>query len=117
MMAQAVFGMADSSARAQRIVDDLREEGFPSDSVSILLPDRGDIRELGHEAHTKAPEGASAGAGAGALLGGTLGWLSGTGMLTVPGLGVLIAAGPILAALSAAATGAAVGGVSGALMG
>jgi hypothetical protein len=116
-MAQAVFGMADSDARAKRIVDDLRAAGFPSSCVSILFPDRGSVRELAHEAHTKAPEGASAGAGAGALLGGALGWLSGAGMLAIPGLGVLIAAGPILATLSGAATGAAVGGVSGALIG
>ena len=116
-MAQAVFGIADSEARAGRIVGDLREAGFPNDAISVLFPDRTGTRELRHDAHTKAPEGASAGAGTGALLGGTLGWLSGVGALAIPGLGAFIAAGPILATLSGAATGAAVGGVSGALLG
>ena len=116
-MAQAVFGIADSEARAERIVADLRDAGFPNDAVSVLFPDRTGTRELRHDAHTKAPEGASAGAGTGALLGGTLGWLSGVGALAIPGLGAFIAAGPILATLSGAATGAAVGGLSGALLG
>src|SRR5512147_3189794 len=104
-MAQAVFGIADSEARAARIVSDLRDAGFPSCGISILFPDRTGTHEFRHEPHTKAPEGASAGAGTGALLGGTLGWLSGVGALALPGLGAFIAAGPILAALSGAAAG------------
>src|SRR5204862_6541216 len=66
---------------------------------------------------TKAPEGATAGASAGGLLGGTLGLLAGIGALAIPGVGPLIAAGPLLAALSGAAAGAAVGGLTGALVG
>lgn len=116
-MSQAVFGIADSEDRAERIVNDLRDAGFTHDSLSILFPDRSGTHEFRHEAHTKAPEGASAGAGTGALLGGALGWLSGVGAIAVPGLGAFIAAGPILAALSGAAAGATVGGISGALVG
>jgi hypothetical protein len=66
---------------------------------------------------TKAPEGAAAGAGTGAVIGGALGWLAGIGTLAVPGLGPLIAAGPIMAALSGAAVGGGVGGLTGALIG
>ena len=69
-----------------------------------------------HEKHTKAPEGAATGLGAGGLLGGTLGWLAGIGSLAIPGVGPLIAAGPIVAALSGVAVGAAVGGIAGALI-
>jgi hypothetical protein len=116
-VSQAVFGIADSEARAERIIGELRAEGFSSDAISVLFPDRTGTRELRHDANTKAPEGASTGAGTGALLGGTLGWLTGVGALSIPGLGAFIAAGPILATLSGAATGAAVGGVSGALIG
>jgi hypothetical protein len=116
-MSQAVFGIADSEARAERIVQALRDAGFASDSLSILFPDRGGTRELRHDAHTKAPEGASAGVGTGALLGGTLGWLSGVGAIAIPGLGAFIAAGPIVATLSGAAAGATVGGLTGALIG
>jgi tetrahydromethanopterin S-methyltransferase subunit C len=83
----------------------------------VLLPDVKGTRDFAHEHHTKAPEGAAAGAGAGGVLGGTLGLLAGIGALAIPGVGPLIAAGPVLAALSGAAAGAAVGGLTGALVG
>ena len=46
-----------------------------------------------------------------------MGWLVGIGAIAIPGLGPLIAARPIMAALSGAAAGAALGGVTGALIG
>ena len=49
-------------------------------------------------------------------LGGALGWLVGIGALAIPGVGPLIAAGPIMAALVGAASGAAAG-LTGALIG
>jgi len=51
------------------------------------------------------------------VLGGGLGWLAGIGALAIPGLGPLIAAGPIMAALTGAALGGTVGGLTGALIG
>jgi len=51
------------------------------------------------------------------LLGGGLGWLAGIGALAIPGVGPLIAAGPIVAALAGAGVGGAVGGLTGALIG
>jgi hypothetical protein len=116
-MERAVICIADSVGQAQRIVEELRDAGFPSDSVSALLPDKQGTRDFAHEQNTKAPEGAATGAGTGGLLGGALGWMVGVGSLAIPGLGPFIAAGPILAALSGAAVGAAVGGLTGALVG
>ena len=46
-----------------------------------------------------------------------MGWLVGIGSLAIPGVGPFIAAGPILAALAGAGTGAAIGGVAGGLIG
>jgi len=51
------------------------------------------------------------------VLGGALGWLTGIGALAIPGVGPMIAAGPIMAALSGAALGGALGGIGGALIG
>ena len=51
------------------------------------------------------------------MIGGTLGLLVGIGALAIPGVGPLIAAGPLLAALTGAAAGATVGGVAGGLIG
>lgn len=72
---------------------------------------------LGHEKHTKAPEGAATGATTGGIIGGTLGLLAGIGALAIPGLGPFIAAGPILATLSGIGAGGTLGGIIGALIG
>src|SRR5436190_8033213 len=116
-MSSCVYAIANSDAQAVRIATRLKASGFTPDDISILAPDRSGRRDLGHENTTKAPEGAAAGAGTGAILGGALGWLAGVGALAIPGLGPLIAAGPILATLSGAAVGGAVGGLAGALVG
>ena len=116
-MSKAVFCIAKSQTQAEAIVDQLKMTGFSYDDISILFPDNQGSKDLAHEHHTKAPEGATAGAGAGGVVGGTLGLLAGIGSLAIPGVGPFIAAGPIMAALSGAAMGAAVGGVAGALIG
>jgi hypothetical protein len=51
------------------------------------------------------------------VIGGVLGWLVGIGALAIPGLGPLIAAGPIVAALAGLGAVGAVGGIAGALIG
>ena len=57
------------------------------------------------------------GAGTGGAIGAAVGWFAGLGTIAIPSLGPLVAAGPILAALSGAAAGAAVGGLTGTLVG
>jgi hypothetical protein len=117
MAEKAVFGIAKSESQAIKIADDLKAMGFSGNDVSVLFPDKTGTKDFAHEQHTKAPEGAAAGAGAGAVLGGALGWMVGIGSLAIPGLGPLIAAGPIMAALAGVAGGAAAGGLTGALVG
>lgn len=114
---KAVLGFVSDYARAESIVGALQRFGFPSNDISALFPDKTGTRDFAHEQNTKAPEGAIAGVGAGATVGGTIGLLAGLGVLAIPGLGPLIAAGPIMAALSGAAAGATVGGITGALIG
>jgi hypothetical protein len=113
----SVYCIANSDAQAVRIANRLRQSGFSANDISVLAPDRSGTRDFGHQIATKAPEGTVAGGGTGALLGGALGWLAGIGALAVPGVGPLIAAGPILAMLSGAALGGALGGFTGALVG
>jgi hypothetical protein len=118
IMKKSVIGIVDSQANAELIVDEVqRSGGIAPGDISVLMPDKSGTRDFAHEHHTKAPEGAVAGAGAGGLVGGTIGLLAGIGALAIPGVGPLIAAGPLLAALSGAAAGATVGGVAGALIG
>ena len=62
-------------------------------------------------------EGVAIGAGTGGAIGAALGWLVGIGTITISGLGPLIAAGPLLAALTGVGAGATVGGLGGLLIG
>lgn len=114
---QSVVGFVQTRSEAERAILQLIASGFSKADISVVSPDMGAARDLVHQKRSKVPEGAATGAGAGGLVGGTFGALVGIGALAIPGVGPLIAAGPLLAALSGAAVGAAVGGVSGALVG
>jgi hypothetical protein len=113
----AVFGIYSTREGVERAADVLARSGFPVTDISVLLPQSLGSKDMGAEKATKAPEGATAGAGTGAVLGGTLGLLAGIGALAIPGVGPLIAAGPIMAALAGIGVGGAVGGFTGALIG
>lgn len=113
----AVFGIYKSGEAAERAVDSIIAAGFPSSDISVLLPDTRSTKEFAHEKDTKAPEGTTAGVTAGGVVGGTLGVLAGIGALAIPGVGPLIAAGPIMAGLAGLGVGGALGGLVGALVG
>lgn len=116
-MKASVYCTAKTLDQADRIVDSLKAAGFTSNDISALLPDKRTTKDFAHEHNTKAPEGATAGGVAGLGVGAALGWLAGIGAIAIPGVGPLIAAGPIMAALAGGAVGGATGGVIGALVG
>ena len=116
-MKHAVYGIVQTRAQAESVVNGLRNAGFTGNHISVLFPDKGGTKDFAHEKNTKAPEGATTGGVAGMGIGAALGWLAGIGSLAVPGVGPFIAAGPIMAALGGAAVGGATGGLVGALVG
>src|SRR6201997_4514575 len=113
----SVFGIYATPATAANGVDHLLTLGFTNSAISVLMPDDDTTRAFAHQKSTKAPEGTTAGATTGGIIGGTLGLLAGIGALAIPGVGPLIAAGPIVAALAGLGAGGAVGGFVGALVG
>nr|WP_116810135.1 DUF3341 domain-containing protein [Steroidobacter cummioxidans] len=116
-MKNAVYGIANTPEQAESIVTRLQSSGVSTSDISVLFPDKAGTRDFAHEKNTKAPEGATTGGLAGMGVGGALGLLAGIGALAIPGVGPLIAAGPIMGALSGAAVGGATGGLIGALVG
>jgi outer membrane lipoprotein SlyB len=113
----AAFGIFATRTQAESCVDALQRAGFTTQDVSVLMSNADSSRDLATEKNTKAPEGATTGATAGGLIGGTLGLLAGIGSLAIPGVGPLIAAGPIMGALAGLGAGATAGGLIGALIG
>ena len=104
----AAFGLFRDRAGLERAINDMRAAGFRNSDVSVLMQETPGTKDFGHEAHTKAPEGAA---------GGVLGWLIGIGALSVPGVGPFIAACPIVATLAGVGAAGAAGGLIGALVG
>jgi hypothetical protein len=113
----AVVGVYSARDSVGDAIDALVISGFQSSNMSVLLPGTPGSKTTGTEEATKAPEGVGASTGSDAVLGGALGLLAGIGALAVPGVGSLIAAGPIVSALGVLGIGGVVGGVAGALVG
>ncbi|MBC7927624.1 MAG: DUF3341 domain-containing protein [Bryobacteraceae bacterium] len=116
-MAKAVFGIFTNREHAEEAVETCRAAGIRPDDVSLLLPDNVGTKDIGYEKHTKAPERASAGAATVGVVGGALGWLLGMGALVIPGVGPLVAAGPIMSMLAGLGAGSVIGGLAGAFAG
>jgi hypothetical protein len=113
----AAFAIFRTRAAAESAVDQLIAAGFTNQDVSVLMSDQTGSKDFAAEKNTKAPEGTATGVGVGGAIGGTLGLLAGIGALAIPGVGPLIAAGPIMGALAGLGVGGTVGGLVGALVG
>ncbi len=106
---KTVTGLFDDYASAERAVDDLEAAGIPSADISIVSYKDG--------GESNAAEGAGVGAGIGAAVGGAGGLLAGLGLMAIPGVGPVVAAGWLAATLTGAVGGAVAGGAVGGLIG
>jgi hypothetical protein len=105
-MKNAVYCLAASEEQADAILTHLRNLNFRPSEVSILLKDK-------LTKNISVKEDVLRGAEKGSLVGGALGALAGLTALTIPVLGPMLAAGPIVAAICGAAVGGVVGGLAG----
>lgn len=112
-----LVGIYDTEQEAIDAVNSLKTQGYAPEDISVIGKNKDEVNEINEETGTKAGEGAVAGAATGGVLGGLTGLLAGIGALAIPGVGPIIAAGPIAATLAGAAAGAGVGGLAGALIG
>jgi uncharacterized protein (TIGR02271 family) len=124
-MSKTVVGLFDDFQDAQNVVRDLTNAGFSRESISIAANQNATgYTGNGSDFNTGVGAGEHAvgkDAGVGAGVGGVVGLLVGLGLLTVPGIGPILAAGPIVAALGATVgstvVGAGIGAVAGGLIG
>lgn len=105
-MLKTVIGTFDSREQAEKTVSVLRNNGL-YDDISIVASDRTDA---GGDQDVTGGSVAS-GVSTGGVLGGLAGLAMGAGALAIPGIGPVIAAGPIAGLLSGAATGGIAGGL------
>ncbi|HEY1985799.1 MAG TPA: DUF3341 domain-containing protein [Terracidiphilus sp.] len=113
----AVFGLFATAETAEAAFDQLLARGFLRSGISILVPDNETTRVFAQQESSLTDDTTTAGVSTGGIVGGGLGLLAGLGELAVPGIGPLMAAGPITATLVGAAVGGTLGGLVGALIG
>jgi len=120
-MTVTISRLYDNHTDAQRAVGRLESAGVPHSDISIVAnnsdswfnTDKKVDRD--RDGVDDRAEGAGTGASIGAGLGGAAGLMAGLGLLAIPGLGPVVAAGWLAATAVGAAAGAATGGIVGAL--
>ena len=117
-MVKTVVGSFDSIADAAAAARDLRAAGFMENDVNVIANNQQSLGREGDTATTtgeKSASGAATGIVAGGALGGAAGLAASLMGLAIPGIGPILAAGPIAAALAGAGAGAVAGGLIGGL--
>lgn len=97
----------DSYSDAKTVVSDLKAAGFKDSDISLVA-----------NKHKSDPitDGIATGAGVGAAAGGTVGLLTGLGLMAIPGVGPVVAAGWLATTAVGAAAGAVAGGAAGGII-
>lgn len=113
-MPQTLTGLFDRYDDARRAVQDLEAAGVEHRDISLVA---NDVRGAHRDELDPAAQDAGAGASIGAAVGGLGGLLAGLGLLAIPGIGPVVAAGWLAATAAGAAGGAVIGGIAGGLVG
>ncbi|MDX1994098.1 MAG: YsnF/AvaK domain-containing protein [bacterium] len=116
-MAKVVTALYDDFASAQAAVQALMDAGFQRDNISIIANDASNeyasqLQTAGTSSGRTGSEDAVKG-GQGAGFGLVVGALVGAGAMLIPGIGPVLAAGPLASALIGGGVGAAAGALTG----
>jgi hypothetical protein len=122
-MTVTISRLYNSYADAQEAVNNLEAAGVKHGDISIIASnadnwysaDRKAFPDRNLNGKDDRSEAAGTGAGVGAAVGGAAGLLAGLGLMAIPGVGPVVAAGWLVSTLAGAAAGGATGGVIGAL--
>ncbi|VAW78094.1 hypothetical protein MNBD_GAMMA15-466 [hydrothermal vent metagenome] len=105
------IGVFDSEQKASRVIEKLIEEDFPADRLSLLRKTGGMGDDMLGLAYTDTADRVKAWGEQGVIWGALWGLLAGaTGLFVLPGIGPLLAAGPVVEALGGAIAGATLSG-------
>ena len=110
---QTITKVFEHYGHAKQAVSDLEAAGFSSSAISLVANKKRTDDSVTAEEGTEA----GAGAGIGAAAGGAVGLLTGLGLMAIPGVGPVVAAGWLASAAVGAVAGGATGGIVGSLIG
>ncbi len=121
-MTVTISRLYDDYSAAGQAVSDLEAAGLSSRDISIVASNADNWYQGGRDMRTDRvdregdrAEGAEAGAGIGAVVVGAAGLLAGLGVIAIPGIGPVVAAGWLAATAAGAVTGGIAGGIIGGL--
>jgi len=114
-MTKTVSALYDTYDSARSAVSALEASGIPNSDISIVANNSENWHR--DDRASDAADGAGTGAGVGAAVGGLGGLLTGLGMMAIPGVGPVVAAGWLISTAVGAVTGAAVGAATGGIIG
>lgn len=111
-----VIGVFDDQNQAERAVNEIKKAGITNDKISIVAKEdqvqNKDTHNQGeNDDNNYLNQNLTTGTTTGSALGGLAGILGGAGALAIPGVGPILAAGPIAAGLTGAVTGGLTGGL------
>jgi hypothetical protein len=128
-MAKKIIGGVFANAQdAEKAINELKVFGYQGEDISVFAKDKDEVKDIENQTGTdvtpeeggrgkNAGKGAGIGAVSGGVLGGIAGLIAEAGLLAIPGIGPLVAAGPIATTLAGLGIGAGSGGIVGALVG
>ena len=123
-----IGGVFNTAEEAEKAIRELQEQGYAKDDISVFTKDDDQADKVQDDTDLDVDgdnegrgKNAGKGLGLGALSGGVLGGIAGliaeVGLIAIPGIGPLVAAGPLATILAGLGVGAGGGGIVGALVG
>ena len=120
-MTTTLTRLYDDYTTANKVMEELESVGVPASEISIVASNADSwysatkSHDRDHDGVDDRAEGAATGAVIGAATGGVAGLLAGLGLLAIPGIGPVVAAGWFASTAVVAAAGGVTGGIIGAL--
>src|SRR5689334_22312330 len=115
-MTRTITASFDDYDDAVEAVGKLKQAGFPDAQMSMVSGSEKHRSATGSDRDDDNVSDTGKGAAIGGAIGGGAGLLAGLGMLAIPGLGPVVAAGWLASTLAGLAAGATTGGLVGALV-
>ena len=122
-MPTTTIALVRRAEQIRTLVAGLHPAGFTTDAISVVYPQTTSTQpdvtlpDDIAEANAQSGESAAVGAVAGGVMGTALAWMTGGGLVAIPGMGAILAVGPIFTILTGIGVGASLGGITGALIG
>lgn len=108
-MSSVVVGVFHDQQQAEQAVNELKRKGFEQEISLVVKEDEGEQEQ--EEVISMEEQDLSEGTATGGILGGVAGLVAGAGALLIPGVGPIVAAGPLAATLTGVVTGGIAGGL------